>query len=160
GRRQNLDGYARQPRRVDHDQPLEPPQLAFERFEPLPRHRLGQRAGVAPSVLASELGVEARGEAPLPPGPGAVRAGACDLDPGGIAGVAQQARPVVRLLIDPADQGGAFRDGLLYGLEGGGPAGQGAILALELLLQLEDLAAEVARLAAEPGEEPVLVLGP
>ena len=92
-------------------------------------------------------------------GPGAVLAGAGEPDPDRVAGVAQQAGPVVGILIDPADEGRPFGEGLLGGFERGGLAGEGAVLALELLLQLEHLAADLARLALEVLEELVLLLG-
>src|SRR6516165_9883329 len=51
--------------------------------------------------------------------------------------VAQQAGPMVGVLIDPADEGRPFGESLLDGFERGGLAGEGTILALEELLQIE-----------------------
>src|SRR5271166_2890623 len=56
-------------------------------------------------------------------------------------------------------EGRTFGESLLGGLERGGLACEGAILALELLLQLEHLAAELAPLTLEVVEELVLLLG-
>ena len=66
---------------------------------------------------------------------------------------------MIGILIDPANQGRPFREGLLDGFEGGGLAREGLILALELLLQFEHLAAELAPLRTEILEEFVLLLG-
>src|SRR5262249_45883399 len=106
-----------------------------------------------------ELGTEALCQLVLLLGPGAVVAGAGEPDPDRVPGVPQQAGPVVGILIDPANQGRPSGEGLLDGFERGGLAGEGAILALELLLQLEHLAADLARLAVEILEELVLLLG-
>ena len=125
-RHQHLDGHARQSRRIHDDQPVDPLEMLLQRFEPLPRHRLGQRAGVAFGGLRIELGAEALRPSFLLLGPVAVLAGAGEPDPDGVAGVAQQAGPVIGILIDPADEGRTFGEGLLGGFERGGLACEGA----------------------------------
>ena len=158
-RQQHIDGHARQSRRIHDDQPVDPLEMLLQRLEPLPRQRLGQRASVALGGFRVQLGAEALRQPLLLLGPGAVLAGAGEPDPDGVAGVAQQAGPVLGILIDPADEGRTFGESLLGGFERGGLACEGLILALELLLQLEQLAAELAPLVLEVLEELVLLLG-
>ena len=66
---------------------------------------------------------------------------------------------MIGILIDPADEGRPFGEGLLGGFERGGLACEGAVLALELLLQLEHLAAELAPLRLRSSRSLVLLLG-
>ena len=114
-RHQHLDGHARQSRRIHDDQPLDPLEMLLQRFEPLPRQRLGQRAGIASAGLRVELGAEALRPFCLLLGPVAVLAGAGEPAPDGVAGVAEQAGPVVRDLDRSSRRGPYLR---------GGPAGR------------------------------------
>ena len=94
-RQQRVEGHARQSRRIHDDQPIDALQMLLQRLKPLPRQRLGQRAGVALGGFRVELGPEALRQPLLHLGPGAVLAGAGEPEPDGVAGVAEQAGPAV-----------------------------------------------------------------
>ena len=66
---------------------------------------------------------------------------------------------MVRLRVDPAEEGRPLGEGLLRLLDRGRPAGQGAVLVLELPIQLEQLAADLAGLLPEVVEGLLLVRG-
>ena len=110
-------------------------------------------------VSRFERGAEVAGEILLILRPGRVLSGAGEADPDRVTGTAEQAGPMVRAGVDPTDEYCPLRDGLAGLFERGRSAGQGAVLVLELAIEFEQLAADLARLLPESVEGLLLLLG-